>query len=1065
MFKYRTVFAMFDLIRLLIFVRFVAGFNVDVERAIVYKGTEGSYYGATTEMLSNSEGNWVLVGAPRQNYSSIIKPGAIYRCPISPSSTSSPACSMLNIRADVSAFNTIKAEENQGLGLNMLITNSYLVACSPSWKYAASPDTYYAYGKCSDVPISSMATNYNKLFNVPSGLYVRNNKVFYLAVEFGFSSAFRSGFGNNGIVMGMPVVYDSSGGFIYYRESNVPNFWDRFDVIDQGAADSLSTVFRSGAYLGYSIGAGVFGPSLTESPSSFPMVVMGAPGFSNNDGTVGAMGIFERISLSSMRMRKLVAGKLIGSGFGQSLVVADFNGDNRDDIAVGAPMEGEDSMNNVDVGAVYIYYGTRDSNYIDTGNEQRLRGSGTILARFGLSIACPGDLNKDGFKDLIVGAPYEQDNKGAIYIFNGGSPQVEAMYSQRIFATDIDSNLRGFGFSLSKNTIDVDSNTYTDTSVGSVLSSHTVVFRTRSIVTITSIPILNPIVMPLNSTRLTCRGDSDDFNPCTTVEVCFNYTGDGIANGIYIDYTLTSDPETSDLKERRFTFYLNNVTQGTVYTKTQLFIASGETKCETLHARIAMTDRKFFSRVNDRPQFDVTYKVSNKSAGNEVRPIFNKDKVSEVANVTGEFLTECGATCKPDLTITGRALTSLVQVGKTQELEVQILVLNLADPAYGASVVVNTSIGATFSSYAVLLEQGSERMTCVKEGDGARCTFDKNPLFPQVRGLLNVRFDVSSLQLLRGVALQSLPGRTEVLAVAEVAGDVDVSNNVAQMTTNLQLQSTIQMIGSSSPDQVRISGSGSSKLTLNQAYSIINTGPSPLPGMKAVFSIPVMYRDKSIIGSSQVELSSLSPSITCNMTSFPSPGSVTSSPNVVNPDPSVIINPENTVPLGCGVSGVGCAVYECTIPDLEVDFLQAIIIRANITEQNLPDIPAGTTQIHYYTTGILYPASNLEIPVNLPSNVTYSAVLPIFPNNILARTEELNLWPLIVGLSVGVLLMVLLAIALWKLGFFRRKKREELNQYKRKSYAHQRQSRAALRASRDLDADDRRVLSQYANMN
>lgn len=42
------------------------------------------------------------------------------------------------------------------------------------------------------------------------------------------------------------------------------------------------------------------------------------------------------------------------------------------------------------------------------------------------------------------------------------------------------------------------------------------------------------------------------------------------------------------------------------------------------------------------------------------------------------------------------------------------------------------------------------------------------------------------------------------------------------------------------------------------------------------------------------------------------------------------------------MSGVGCAVYECLIPDLEVDF-QAIFIRANITEGNLPEIPAVYT--------------------------------------------------------------------------------------------------------------------------
>ena len=33
--------------------------------------------------------------------------------------------------------------------------------------------------------------------------------------------------------------------------------------------------------------------------------------------------------------------------------------------------------------------------YIDNG--QRLRGSGAVMARFGFSMACPGDLNKDGF--------------------------------------------------------------------------------------------------------------------------------------------------------------------------------------------------------------------------------------------------------------------------------------------------------------------------------------------------------------------------------------------------------------------------------------------------------------------------------------------------------------------------------------------------------------------------------------------------------------------------------------------------------------------------------------------
>lgn len=50
-----------------------------------------------------------------------------------------------------------------------------------------------------------------------------------------------------------------------------------------------------------------------------------------------------------------------------------------------------------------------------------------------------------------------------------------------------------------------------------------------------------------------------------------------------------------------------------------------------------MTDRKFFARVNDDPRFEVTYKISNESAGNEVRPILDKDKASEISNVTVRY--------------------------------------------------------------------------------------------------------------------------------------------------------------------------------------------------------------------------------------------------------------------------------------------------------------------------------------------------------------------------------------------------------------------------------------------
>lgn len=134
-------------------------------------------------------------------------------------------------------------------------------------------------------------------------------------------------------------------------------------------------------------------------------------------------------------------------------------------------------------------------------------------------------------------------------------------------------------------------------------------------------------------------------------------------------------------------------------------------------------------------------------------------------------------------------------MGNTQEAEVQILVINLGDPAYGASVYLNSSLGVPFVSYTVLLEQGSDQMTCVAEGKGVRCTFDRSPLFSQQRGLVNVRFDVTAAKLTEGRGLRNLPAQIDIVGMAEVGNDVETSNNMAEMKINLELEATIQMTG------------------------------------------------------------------------------------------------------------------------------------------------------------------------------------------------------------------------------------------------------------------------------
>lgn len=64
---------------------------------------------------------------------------------------------------------------------------------------------------------------------------------------------------------------------------------------------------------------------------------------------------------------------------------------------------------------------------------------GVENARFGSAIAALSDINMDGFNDVIVGSPLENQNSGAVYIYNGHEGTIRKRYSQviREFHSDV----------------------------------------------------------------------------------------------------------------------------------------------------------------------------------------------------------------------------------------------------------------------------------------------------------------------------------------------------------------------------------------------------------------------------------------------------------------------------------------------------------------------------------------------------------------------------------------------------------------------------------------------------
>lgn len=126
----------------------------------------------------------------------------------------------------------------------------------------------------------------------------------------------------------------------------------------------------------------------------------------------------------------------------------DISGDGKSDIVIGGP-----KANNV--GEVYVFYSDFiqpqiDGTDISTSSADYILSEGSAGDQFGYSTAIAGDINRDGYADIIVGAPYADDGQtdiGRVYIYYGGhSSSMDNTADINIRGMDINEHL---GFSVS----------------------------------------------------------------------------------------------------------------------------------------------------------------------------------------------------------------------------------------------------------------------------------------------------------------------------------------------------------------------------------------------------------------------------------------------------------------------------------------------------------------------------------------------------------------------------------------------------------------------------------------
>ncbi|KAM3621334.1 uncharacterized protein V6R79_009776 [Siganus canaliculatus] len=139
-----------------------------------------------------------------------------------------------------------------------------------------------------------------------------------------------------------------------------------------------------------------------------------------------------------------------------------------------------------------------------------IRLNGTYDSMFGMTVSNIGDLDQDGYGDIAVGAPFDGDGK--VFIYRGSDAGIETKPAQVLDGRDFD--VKRFGYSISGG-LDIDNNDYPDIAVGS-LNDSVVLFRSHPVIHVVREISIDPQNIDLGQQN--CKGRE---GVCVEVKACF----------------------------------------------------------------------------------------------------------------------------------------------------------------------------------------------------------------------------------------------------------------------------------------------------------------------------------------------------------------------------------------------------------------------------------------------------------------------------------------------------------------------------------------------------------------
>uniref|UniRef100_A0AAR2KDR0 Integrin alpha-2 domain-containing protein n=1 Tax=Pygocentrus nattereri TaxID=42514 RepID=A0AAR2KDR0_PYGNA len=439
-------------------------FNLDTANVIMKRGDADSLFGFSLAMhrqLVPADKRMLLVGAPKAKKLSRQQSqttGGLYTCDLNSPSID---CQRVDFDNDENLSEENKLNQWMGVTVRSQGPGGKIVTCAHRYQrrhFVNSPqESRDITGRCyvlsQDLKIDKTTMDEGGDWKFCQGR-LRGHERFGSCQQ-GMSVTFTKDYHY--------LVFGAPGAFNWKGKRRGMNIFDDgpYEVTYKTAEELDEVAVPANSYLGFSLDSGKM---LTKKGQL--TVVAGAPR-ANHSGAVVLLK--KDAELPQLITEYILEGEGLASSFGYDLAVLDLNGDGWQDLVVGAPQYFE---KNGDIGgAVYVYINQNG----DWNKATRTRINGAKDSMFGLAVENPGDINLDGFNDVAIGAPHDENGAGSVYIYHGSASGLIDKPVQVLRGKDV--NIKLFGYSLAGN-MDLDGNQYPDLAIGSLsdtVAVHTVI--------------------------------------------------------------------------------------------------------------------------------------------------------------------------------------------------------------------------------------------------------------------------------------------------------------------------------------------------------------------------------------------------------------------------------------------------------------------------------------------------------------------------------------------------------------------------------------------------------------